>query len=29
MSAKLGIATGRNLPEMIRRHFPRPVVWVL
>lgn len=29
LSAKLGIATGRNLPEIIRAHFPRPVVWVL
>ena len=26
MSAKLGIATGRNLPEICRDHFPRPVV---
>lgn len=25
MSAKLGIATGRNLPELSREHFPRPV----
>src|SRR5690242_19875139 len=29
LSAKLGIATGKNLPEMIRLQFPRPVVWVL
>jgi manganese transport protein len=32
MSAKLGIATGRNLPEVMRDRFPRPVVitlWVL
>lgn len=29
LSAKLGIATGRNLPELIRERFPRPVVWVL
>ncbi len=29
LSAKLGIATGRNLPEIIRAHFPRPVVWSL
>jgi manganese transport protein len=29
LSAKLGIATGRNLPEMIRAQFPRPVVWIL
>lgn len=31
LSAKLGIATGRNLPELIRAHWPRPVVvlyWV-
>lgn len=31
-SAKLGIATGLNLAEQCRRHFPRPVVlgmWVL
>jgi manganese transport protein len=26
MSAKLGIATGRSLPEVCRDHFPRPVV---
>ncbi len=32
LSAKLGIATGRNLAEMCRQSFPRPVVigmWVL
>ena len=29
LSAKLGIATGRNLPEVIRDRFPRPVVYVL
>ncbi len=29
MSAKLGIATGRNLPEMCRDRFPRPVVFFL
>ncbi len=32
LSAKLGIATGRNLPEMCRTYFPRPLVlgmWVL
>src|SRR3989442_1306023 len=32
LSAKLGIATGLNLAEMCREHFPRPVVlcmWVL
>jgi len=27
LSAKLGIASGRNLAEMCRDHFPRPVVW--
>ena len=27
LSAKLGIVTGRNLPEMIRERFPRPVTW--
>ncbi len=27
MSAKLGIATGKNLAEQIRDHYPRPVVW--
>ncbi len=27
LSAKLGIATGRNLAEMCRERFPRPVVW--
>src|SRR5213596_89300 len=26
LSAKLGIATGRNLPELMRDHFPKPVV---
>src|SRR3954452_1686432 len=31
LSAKVGIATGRNLPELCRDHFPRPVsrgLWV-
>ncbi|MCY7340450.1 MAG: Nramp family divalent metal transporter [Pseudonocardia sp.] len=31
LSAKLGMATGRNLPELCRDHFPRPVsrlMWV-
>jgi len=31
LSAKLGIATGKSLPELIRAHFPRPLVgfyWV-
>jgi manganese transport protein len=27
LSAKLGIATGRNLPETCRERFPRPVVY--
>ncbi len=27
LSAKLGIATGRNLAELCRIHFPPPVVW--
>ncbi len=27
MSAKLGIVTGRNLPELCRDRFPRAVVW--
>ena len=27
LSAKLGIATGKNLPEVIRDRYPRPVVW--
>ena len=27
MSAKLGIATGRNLAELCRDELPRPVVW--
>jgi manganese transport protein len=29
MSAKLGIATGRNLAELCRDHFPRPVVYAM
>jgi manganese transport protein len=29
LSAKTGIATGRNLPELARAHFPRPVSWGL
>ncbi len=29
LSAKLGIATGRNLAELCRLHFPRPVVWAM
>src|SRR6202022_3250320 len=27
LSAKLGIVTGRNLAELCRRQFPRPLVW--
>ena len=27
LSAKLGIATGKNLPEVIRDRYPKPVVW--
>src|SRR3954471_4351055 len=29
LSAKIGIATGHNLPELCRMHFPRPVSWGL
>lgn len=29
LSAKVGIATGHNLAELIRTHFPRPVTWGL
>jgi manganese transport protein len=29
LSAKIGIATGRNLPELCRRHFKRPVTFGL
>ena len=29
LSARLGIVTGKNLAEMSRDHFPRPVVWVM
>jgi manganese transport protein len=29
LSAKLGIVTDRNLPELCRDHFPRPVAWGL
>jgi len=29
LSAKLGIATGRNLAEMCREQFPPPVVWAM
>ncbi len=29
LSAKLGIVTGRNLAEVCRDQFPRPVVWAM
>jgi manganese transport protein len=29
LSAKLGIVTGKNLAEMCRDHFPRPLVWTM
>jgi manganese transport protein len=29
MSAKLGIATGKNLAEHCREQFPRPIVWTM
>jgi manganese transport protein len=29
LTAKIGIATGRNLPELCREHLPRPVSWGL
>ncbi|MFL5894545.1 MAG: Nramp family divalent metal transporter [Thermoleophilaceae bacterium] len=29
LSAKIGMATGRNLPEVCRERFPRPVSWGL
>ena len=29
LSAKLGIATGHNLAELCRMHFPKPVVWIM
>nr|WP_297163314.1 Nramp family divalent metal transporter [Thermogemmatispora sp.] len=29
LSAKLGIATGLNLPEMCRSYFPKPIVWAM
>jgi manganese transport protein len=29
LSAKIGIATGHNLPELCREHFPRQVTWGL
>jgi manganese transport protein len=29
LSAKVGLATGHNLPELCREHLPRPVSWGL
>ena len=29
LSAKVGLATGRNLPELCRDHLPRPASWSL
>src|SRR5260370_21238590 len=29
LAAKLGIVTGRNLAEMCREQFSRPVVWAM
>src|ERR1700741_826145 len=29
LSAKLGIVTACNLPELCHKHFPRPVVWAM
>jgi len=29
LSAKLGIVTNRNLAELCRDHFPRPMVWAM
>jgi manganese transport protein len=29
LSAKLGIVTDRNLPEVVRERFPRPVTWAM
>jgi manganese transport protein len=29
LSAKFGIVTGRNLAEMCREEFPRPIVWAM
>jgi manganese transport protein len=29
LSAKLGIATGRDLPTLCRDHLPRPLTWML
>lgn len=29
LSAKLGLATGKNLAELSREHFPRPIVYMM
>jgi manganese transport protein len=29
LSAKLGIASGKNLAEQCRQNFPRPLVWIM
>ncbi|MDX6678411.1 MAG: manganese transport protein [Solirubrobacteraceae bacterium] len=29
LSAKIGVATGKNLPELCREHLPRPAAWGL
>jgi manganese transport protein len=29
LSAKLGIVTGRNLAEMCRERFPKPIIWAM
>jgi manganese transport protein len=29
LSARIGIVTGRNLAELCRLHFPRPIVWAM
>jgi manganese transport protein len=29
LSAKLGLATGRSLPELCRQRWPRPMVWLM
>jgi manganese transport protein len=29
LSAKVGVATGHSLPELCRKHLPRPVTWGL
>jgi manganese transport protein len=29
LSAKVGVATGKNLPELCRQYLPRPVTWGL